>query len=79
MPATCAIGSSRAYRTRWWALGVLSFGLFLASLDNTILNVALPTLARELGASTDELQWTVAASNLGSSKASAPHVSAVSR
>ena len=59
MPATCAIGSSRAYRTRWWALGVLSFGLFMASLDNTILNVALPTLARELGASTDELQWTV--------------------
>ena len=56
MPATCAIGSSRAYRTRWWALGVLSFGLFMASLDNTILNVALPTLARELGASTDELQ-----------------------
>jgi len=31
----------------------------MASLDNTILNVALPTLARELGASTDELQWTV--------------------
>lgn len=59
MPATCVISSSRAYRTRWWALGVLSFGLFMASLDNTILNVALPTLARELGASTDELQWTV--------------------
>ncbi|MGL5247317.1 MAG: MFS transporter, partial [Brooklawnia sp.] len=38
---------------------MLSFGLFMASLDNTILNVALPTLARELGASTDELQWTV--------------------
>lgn len=46
-------------RKRWWALGVLSFGLFMASLDNTILNVALPTLARELKASTDELQWTV--------------------
>lgn len=31
----------------------------MASLDNTILNVALPTLARELRASTDQLQWTV--------------------
>lgn len=44
---------------RWWALLVLSMGLFMASLDNTILNVALPTLARELHASTDQLQWTV--------------------
>lgn len=44
---------------RWWALAVLGLGLFMASLDNTILNVALPTLARELQASTDELQWTV--------------------
>lgn len=59
MPATSAVGSSRAHQQRWWALGVLSFGLFMASLDNTILNVALPTLARELQASTDQLQWTV--------------------
>ncbi len=59
MPATSVVGRSRAHRQRWWALGVLSFGLFMASLDNTILNVALPTLARELQASTDELQWTV--------------------
>lgn len=44
---------------RWWALAALSLGLFMASLDNTILNVALPTLARVLGASTDQLQWTV--------------------
>ncbi|GAA2183923.1 MFS transporter [Brooklawnia cerclae] len=37
----------------------MSLGLFMASLDNTILNVALPTLAFDLSASTDELQWTV--------------------
>lgn len=50
---------STADTKRWWALALLSFGLFMASLDNTILNVALPTLARELHASIDELQWTV--------------------
>lgn len=37
----------------------LSLALFMASLDNTILTIALPTLARELGASMDLLQWTV--------------------
>lgn len=59
MPAVSDPTRSPAHQRRWWALGVLSFGLFMASLDNTILNVALPTLARELQASTDELQWTV--------------------
>ena len=38
---------------------MLSLGLFMASMDNTVLNVALPTLSRELAASMDELQWTV--------------------
>lgn len=59
MPAHPATQNGRTHQNRWWALAVLSFGLFMASLDNTILNVALPTLARELHASTDELQWTV--------------------
>ncbi|WP_341729727.1 MFS transporter [Brooklawnia sp.] len=59
MPATVVITTSRTHRLRWWALAVLTLGLFMASLDNTILNVALPTLARELQASTDQLQWTV--------------------
>jgi len=44
---------------RWWILGVLILSLFTATLDNTILNVALPTLARELSASTSQLQWMV--------------------
>lgn len=59
MPAAPVRDSPLHHRQRWWALVVLSCGLFMASLDNTILNVALPTLARELQASTDELQWTV--------------------
>jgi EmrB/QacA subfamily drug resistance transporter len=44
---------------RWWILGVLILSLFTATLDNTILNVALPTLARDLSATTSQLQWMV--------------------
>lgn len=53
------MSDQRAVTMRWIGLGVLSLGLFLASMDNTVLNVALPTLSRELSASMDELQWTV--------------------
>ena len=44
---------------RWKTLGVLSLSLFIIGLDNTILNVALPTLQDELGASPSKLQWMV--------------------
>jgi EmrB/QacA subfamily drug resistance transporter len=44
---------------RWWALVVLSFSLLVISVDNTILNVALPTLQHDLGASASALQWIV--------------------
>jgi len=44
---------------RWWTLGVLCLSLLVISLDNTILNVALPTLERDLGASSSQLQWIV--------------------
>jgi EmrB/QacA subfamily drug resistance transporter len=44
---------------RWWALAVLCLSLVLITLDNTVLNVALPTLSRDLHASTSELQWIV--------------------
>lgn len=46
-------------RHRWLALGVLCTTLLLSTLDNTVLNVALPTLSRTLGASMSELQWIV--------------------
>ena len=42
---------------RWWALGALTFSVLIVGLDSTIINVALPTLARELGADTAQLQW----------------------
>ena len=47
------------YDRRWWTLLVLSVALLTISLDNTILNVALPTIERELDASSGQLQWIV--------------------
>jgi EmrB/QacA subfamily drug resistance transporter len=47
------------HRRRWAILAVLCLSLFLVVVDNTIVNVALPTFSRELGASTSQLQWIV--------------------
>ena len=44
---------------RWLALAVLCMTLLIVALDNTVLNVALPTLVRDLHASTTQLQWVV--------------------
>jgi EmrB/QacA subfamily drug resistance transporter len=44
---------------RWIVLGVMCLSLLLIVMDNTIVNVALPTLQRDLDASTTELQWVV--------------------
>jgi EmrB/QacA subfamily drug resistance transporter len=44
---------------RWRTLAVLCLPLLIVSLDNTVLNVALPTLVRKLYASDSELQWIV--------------------
>ncbi|MGC0419281.1 MFS transporter [Embleya sp. AB8] len=42
---------------RWWALGALVIGLLVVGLDTTIINVAMPTMSDQLGASTGDLQW----------------------
>jgi EmrB/QacA subfamily drug resistance transporter len=47
------------YQRRWLALAVLCLSLVVIGMDNTILNVTLPTLARDLGATASELQWMV--------------------
>lgn len=44
---------------RWWTLAVMNVCLLLTVVDHTILNVALPTLARELDATGSQLQWIV--------------------
>jgi len=50
--------------SRWVALGVLCASLLAIVVDNTIVNVALPTLVRELDADLSELQWVVDAYTL---------------
>jgi EmrB/QacA subfamily drug resistance transporter len=49
---------------RWRVLAVLCVAVFTINVDSTIVNVALPTLVRELGASTSALQWVVDAYQL---------------
>jgi len=46
-------------RSRWLALAVIGVSLLIISLDNTVLNVALPSISRNLGATASELQWIV--------------------
>jgi EmrB/QacA subfamily drug resistance transporter len=46
---------------KWWTLGALCFALFMIMIDNTVVNVALPAIKSDLGITTSELEWTVAA------------------
>lgn len=46
-------------RQKVLVLLTMAFALFMAMLDNTVVNVALPTLTRELGAGVSQLQWIV--------------------
>jgi EmrB/QacA subfamily drug resistance transporter len=47
------------YEMRWKTLAVLALSLVIIGLDNTILNVAIPTLQEEFDASASSLQWMV--------------------
>jgi MFS transporter, DHA2 family, multidrug resistance protein len=49
---------------RWWALIALALSVLVVGLDLTVLNLALPTLATSLHASTSDLQWFVDAYSL---------------
>ena len=49
----------KAYARRWKTLAVLSLSLLIIGLDNTVLNVALPTLQTQFSASGSTLQWIV--------------------
>jgi EmrB/QacA subfamily drug resistance transporter len=47
------------YRLRWFAAGALTFAALMDLIDTTIVNVALPTIQRDLGASGTQLEWVV--------------------
>ncbi len=42
---------------KWWTLGAVAFGLFMIMLDNTIVNVALPSIQSDLDIGISELEW----------------------
>jgi EmrB/QacA subfamily drug resistance transporter len=44
---------------KWWTLAAVSFGLFMIMLDNTVVNVALPSIQRDLKVSVSSLEWVV--------------------
>src|SRR4051794_6816955 len=44
---------------KWWTLGAVAVGLFMIMLDNTVVNVALPSIQRDLGADLSSLEWIV--------------------
>jgi len=46
---------------KWWTLAAVSFGLFMIMLDNTVVNVALPSIQRDLKISLSQLEWVVSA------------------
>ncbi len=61
-PTTQSIGDTHAsHPDRWRILGVLVLALLVTSIDHTIINVAMPRLVGDLGASSAQLQWIVAA------------------
>ncbi len=53
------IEQTKAYRQRWIALAFMGIALLVISLDNTVLNLALPSIAKDLGSSASQLQWIV--------------------
>jgi EmrB/QacA subfamily drug resistance transporter len=59
LPAQAPAIDPRVHARRWWTLAVLCLSLVLIGLDNTILNVALPTIQRTFHATAAELQWLV--------------------
>src|SRR5947207_14513398 len=44
---------------KWWTLVAVAFGLFMIMLDNTVVNVALPSIERDLHIGISELEWVV--------------------
>jgi EmrB/QacA subfamily drug resistance transporter len=50
---------TKAYRQRWIALAFMGVALLVISLDNSVLNLALPSIAQDLGSSTSQLQWII--------------------
>lgn len=57
--AQSVTASAETGNHKWWSLASVCFGLFMALLDVTIVNVALPTIQADLHSSFNSLQWVV--------------------
>jgi EmrB/QacA subfamily drug resistance transporter len=53
------LSAEKAYERRWYTLAVLCMSLVVITIDNSILNIALPTIVRDLGASGSDLEWII--------------------
>lgn len=51
--------SDKGHKNRWLSLLFISVSLLVISLDNTVLNVALPSISIDLGAGNTDLQWII--------------------
>ncbi|WP_405782334.1 MFS transporter [Streptomyces sp. NBC_01378] len=63
-PPSSQLRSTRGDPHRWLILGVICLAQLTVLLDNTVLNVAIPSLTRELDASTSDIQWMINAYSL---------------
>jgi EmrB/QacA subfamily drug resistance transporter len=61
---TISENPSPQYEKRWLVLGVMCIVLFIISIDNTVLNLALPSISKSLNATAGQLQWIVDAYTL---------------
>jgi EmrB/QacA subfamily drug resistance transporter len=59
MPSEMSPVPDEIYARRWWTLGTLCIALIVIGVDNTILNVALPSIVRDLNATGSQLQLMV--------------------
>ena len=63
-----SLPSIREDNRRWWTLGAMCFALFMIMLDNTVVNVALPSIQRDLEVSVKEVSDRLALSLPGASR-----------
>src|ERR1700755_3356701 len=54
-----AVGTVKPMSRKWWTLVVVCLAIFMLLLDVTIVNVALPSIQKDLGSSFEDLQWVV--------------------
>jgi MFS family permease len=59
LPRRASVDPARTHGRRWIILVVLSLSVLLVAMDNTIVNVALPTINSQFATSTSDLQWVV--------------------